>query len=672
MHLLPGRTTKHAKLTLPLAILLCAIAAHAEVRLPAIIGDNMVFQQGVKIRIWGTAKPDERVTVTFNTHSSSAVATTEGRWEVFLGPFKAGGPFELMVKGENVLTIKNVLVGEVWLCSGQSNMEWPLINTFNGDDTVAEANFPQIRLFTVEKHTSTTPLTDVEGHWVITTPDEAAHFSAVGYFFGRELYRQLKVPVGLIHSSWGGTPAEAWTSNDALRSVPELKPILDRYGSSLNALPQTKEAYARALAAWEEKNLYRDSGNKGEGLGYADPKASTAGWSKMELPKQFETAGLLIDGAVWFRRVVEVPEKWSGKDLVLNLPPIDDYDTTYFNGTKIGSIGRETLNSYMVARKYVVPGRLVHAGANVIAIRVFDSAGEGGFSRGGKFSLGPATAAEPDLISLRGAWEYKVELALEPKHPDWGSRPDAVGVNNQNNPSVLYNAMIAPLVRFPIRGVIWYQGESNAGRAYEYRALFPLMIRNWRTAWGREFPFYFVQLANWHAHKAEPDESDWAELREAQMMTLREPQTGMAVIIDIGDEVELHPRNKLDVGRRLAAWALAATYGRKVVPSGPLFDRFTIDGDKIRIKFKYAAGLKTIDGGPVKGFAIAGEDHHFVWADARIDGDTVVVSSPHVAKPVAVRYGWADNPIVNLYNQVGLPASPFRTDDWPGITANRY
>ena len=207
MHLLPGRTTKHAKLTLPLAILLCAIAAQAEVRLPAIIGDNMVFQQGVKVRIWGTAKPDERVTVTFNTHSASAVATTQGRWEVFLGPFKAGGPFELMVKGENVLTIKNVLVGEVWLCSGQSNMEWPLINTFNGDDTVAEANFPQIRLFTVEKHTSTTPLTDVEGHWVVTTPDEAAHFSAVGYFFGRELYRQLKVPVGLIHSSWGGTPA---------------------------------------------------------------------------------------------------------------------------------------------------------------------------------------------------------------------------------------------------------------------------------------------------------------------------------------------------------------------------------------------------------------------------------------------------------------------------------
>jgi len=671
LHLLPGHTTKWAKLTLPLVILLCAVAAHAEVRLPAIIGDNMVLQQGVKVRIWGTAKPDERVTVTFNNHSSSAVANAQGHWEVWLGPLKAGGPFDLTVKGDNVLTIKNVLVGEIWLCSGQSNMEWPLINTFDGDNAVAHANFPEIRLFTVEKRTSTTPLTGVEGRWVVTTPDEAAHFSAVGYFFGRELYQRLKVPVGLIHSSWGGTPAEAWTSNDALRSVAELKPILDRYQSSLNPLPQTKEAYARALAAWEEKNLYLDSGNKGEASGYADPKTSTADWARMELPKQFETAGLLIDGAVWFRRVVEVPEPWAGKDLVLNLPPIDDYDTTYFNGAKIGSIGRETPNSYMVSRKYVVPGALVHAGPNLIAIRVFDSAGEGGFSRGGKFSLGPATATEPELISLRGDWEYKVELALEPKHPDWGSRPNAVSANNQNNPSVLYNAMIAPLVPFAIRGAIWYQGESNAGRAYQYRTLFPLMIRNWRTAWGREFPFYFVQLPNWHAHKAEPDESDWAELREAQTMTLREPQTGMAITIDVGDEVELHPRNKLDVGRRLAAWALAATYGQKIVPSGPLFDRFTIDGDKIRIRFKYAAGLKTIDGGPVKGFAIAGEDHHFVWADARIDGDTVVVSSPQVAKPVAVRYGWADNPVVNLYNEAGLPASPFRTDDWPGITANR-
>ncbi|HKG59349.1 MAG TPA: sialate O-acetylesterase [Pyrinomonadaceae bacterium] len=648
-----------------------AASANGAVRLPAIISDNMVLQQGIKVRIWGSANAGEHVAVTFDKKTSSIIADKQGRWHVLLGPFKAGGPFELTVKGDNVLTVKNVLVGEVWLCSGQSNMEWPLLNTTNGAETVAQASNSEIRLFTVEKHTAASPLADVEGHWVVTTPDEAAHFSAVGYFFGRELYQHLKVPIGLIHSSWGGTPAEAWTSSEALRSSPELTPILDRYESSLNAQSQTKAAYAQALAQWEEKNLYLDGENKGEALGYASPSISTAGWTQMELPKQIEAAGLLIDGAIWFRKVVELPASWSGKDLVLNLTPIDDYDVTYFNGTKVGSTGRETPNSYMAPRRYGVPGSLVRSGRNVIAVRVFDSAGEGGFGRGGAFLIGPAGAAESQLISLRGTWDYKVELALEPKHPDWGTRPEAVGASNQNNPSVLYNAMIAALVPFSIRGVIWYQGESNAGRAYQYRTLFPVMIRDWRSAWGREFPFYFVQLANWRARRAQPDESDWAELREAQAMTLREPQTGMAVTIDIGDGNELHPRNKLDVGRRLAAWALAVTYGEKIIPSGPLFHRYTIEGDKVRISFKYNAGLKTSDGGPVKGFAIAGEDRRFVWADARIDGDTVIVSAPTVSKPVAVRYAWADNPIVNLYNGAGLPASPFRTDAWPGITATR-
>jgi sialate O-acetylesterase len=657
---------------LPLVIFIFASIARAEVRLPAILSDNMVLQQGMKVRIWGNATAGEHVLVTFANKSFNTIADAQGHWQVWLGPLKAAGPAELTVKGDNLITIRNVLVGEVWLCSGQSNMEWPLINTVGGAETVAQANQAEIRLFSVEHHTATSPLTDLQGHWVVTTPDEAAHFSAVGYFFGRELYQHLKVPVGLIDSSWGGTPAEAWTSHEALLSSPELKPILDKYESNLNASAQTKEAYARALADWEEKNLYIDAGNKGEALGYADPATPTSGWSKMDLPQQLETAGLLIDGAVWFRKVLDLPALWAGKDIVLNLPPIDDQDVTYFNGTKVGATGRETPNSYTVPRKYLVPGSLVHAGQNVIAVRVFDSAGEGGFSRGGKMSIGPTGAAESDMISLRGSWDYKVELALEPKHPDWGSRPEAVGINNQNNPSVLFNAMIAPLVPFAIRGAIWYQGESNAGRAYQYRTLFPIMIRNWRSAWGREFPFYFVQLPNWHANRAEPDESDWAELREAQLMTLHEPQTGMAVTIDVGDEVELHPRNKLDVGRRLAAWALADTYGQKGMPSGPLFERYTIAGDKIRIKFKHAAGLKTSDGGPIKGFAIAGEDRRFVWAEARIDGNTVIVSSPRVPKPVAVRYAWADNPIANLYNKAGLPASPFRTDDWPGVTATRH
>ena len=653
-----------------LLVLILAAVVRAEVHLPAIISDNMVLQSGMKVRIWGTAKAGERVTVTFGKNAANTVADAQGRWQVWLGPSKPGAPRELIVKGDNVLTIKNVLVGDVWICSGQSNMEWPLINTDNATETLAQANYREIRLFTVEKKTATSPLDDVQGHWVVTTPEEAAHFSAVGYFFGRELYQHLKSPIGLIHTSWGGTPAEAWTSHEGLLSSPELKPIIDRYESSLNAMPATKENYARALAKWEEENLYVDRENKGEALGYANPGISTSDWQKMDLPKQFEAAGLMIDGAVWFRKEVVVPEMWAGSNLVLNLTAIDDFDTTYFNGTKIGSTGRETPDSYQVPRMYVVPGSLVHAGTNVIAVRVFDRAGEGGFGRAGEMSLRSPNFDLSKSISLRGSWDYKVELALESKHVDWGTRPEEVGATNQNSPSVLYNAMLAPLVPFAIRGAIWYQGESNAGRAYQYRTLFPIMIRDWRRAWGRLFPFYFVQLANWRPRKEQPEDSDWAELREAQFMTLREPRTGMAVAIDIGGE-DLHPRNKLDVGRRLAAWALADVYGEKVVPSGPLFDGFSIQGDKIRIKFKHALGLKTNDGAAVKGFAIAGDDRKFVWAEARIDGQTIVVSSPSISKPVAVRYAWADNPGVNLYNQAGLPASPFRTDDWPGITATR-
>ena len=653
--------------SLTLLLLVFVGVGRAEVRLPSIIGDNMVLQQGVKLRIWGKANAGERVTVTFEKKSVDTVADAQGRWQVWLSPLKAGGPSELTIKGDNVVTIKNVLVGEVWICSGQSNMEWPLVNTVNGNDAVAQAKYPEIRLFSVDHTTSISQLDDLKGRWVVTTPEDAGSFSAVGYFFGREIYQQVKVPIGLINTSWGGTPAEAWTAIEALRSSPELKPILDRYESSLNALPQTKAAYERALVEWEEKNLYVDGENKGEALGYADPATSISDWARMDLPKQFEAAGLPIDGVVWFRKVVDVPASWAGKDLVLNLTAIDDYDITYFNGKKIGSTGRETENSYMIPRKYAVPGSLVRAGANVIAVRVFDRAGEGGFGSAGEMSL---RLAESEQISLRGNWDYKVERALEPKHPDWGTRPEPVGASNQNSPGVLYNAMLAPLVPFAIRGAIWYQGESNAGRAYQYRTLFPTMIRNWRSVWGYDFPFYFVQLPNWRARQETPSESDWAELREAQAMTLREPGTGMAIAIDLGGE-DLHPRNKVEVGQRLASLALANVYGKQIMPSGPLFDRFKVKGDKVRISFKYGKGLKTSDGGPVKGFAIAGADRKFVWADARIEGDTVVVSSPTVLKPLAVRYAWADNPLVNLYNKAGLPVSPFRTDDWPGVTATR-
>ncbi len=661
-----------------LGALACAVfttvttSAHADVRVPAIIGDNMVLQQDMKVRIWGTASPEERVAVSFNSKTVQTTADQRGRWQTLIGPFKAGGPFVLTVEGTNTLTYKNVLVGEVWICSGQSNMEWPLVNAKGGAEAVAQANYPEIHLFTVQHSTEASPLDDVKGRWVVTTPDQVGQFSAVGYFFGRELYQHLKIPIGLIHTSWGGTPAEAWTSHEALASTPELKPIIERYQESLKGLPQRRADYERALAQWEEKNIYADPGNKGEALGYTDPGFNTADWKKMNLPQYFETAGVNIDGAVWFRKEIEVPESWASKDLILNLTAIDDYDTTYFNGTKVGGIGKETPDSYGVPRHYNVPGALVHRGQNVIAVRVFDSGGNGGFAGAGQMSLAPAGTNETEAIKLDGAWDYKVELGLEPKRPDWGSRPQAPGPNNQNSPSVLYNAMIAPLTPYAIRGAVWYQGESNASRAYQYRTLFPLMIRGWRRSWGEgNFPFYYVQLANWQPTKAEPGESDWAELREAQTMTLHEPRTGMAVIIDIGDPNDIHPRNKLEVGHRLAVWALAEIYHQKVEPSGPLFDSYSIEGDKVRLRFKHSTGLHTADGGPPKGFALAGADRKFYWANARIDGDTIVVWSQKVAKPVAVRYAWADNPAVNLYNAANLPASPFRTDDLKGVTAER-
>lgn len=660
-----------ARIAFPFLLLFIFVQpALATVSVPSLISDNMVLQAGKKVRIWGWASPQESITVELAKEKASVVADSKGNWQAFVGPLKSGGPFVLTIKASNTLTIQNVLVGEVWVCSGQSNMEWPLVNTTGATETIAQANFPEIRLFTVPKKTSGTPLDNIEGRWVVATPEQVGQFSAVAYYFGRELNQKLKIPVGLIHTSWGGTPAEAWTSREAL-ATPELQPILDRYDLSFKDMPERKKAFEEQLAAWVKENLYTDEGNKGEGLGYADPKTSTADWLQMNLPQFFETAGLKIDGATWVRKEVELPASWAGKPLVLNLGAIDDYDTTYFNGQKVGGIGMETPNSYTIHRRYQIPAELVKAGRNVIAVRVFDSAGEGGFGTG-EMLLAPSWA-DIAPVSLRGSWSYKVESGLTPKDPNWGSRPEAPGPTNQNSPTVLYNAMLAPLFPYAVRGAIWYQGESNSSRAYQYRTLFPTMIRNWRTSWAdNDFPFYFVQLANWQPIKPEPGESEWAELREAQTLTLREPKTGMAVTIDIGETNDIHPRNKLDVGHRLAVWALANTYNQKLEFSGPLFKSFSVKGNEIRLKFDHAkSGLKTSDGGPVKGFAIAGEDKRFVWAEARIEGDEIVVSSKDVAKPVAVRYAWADNPVTNLYNKVGLPASPFRTDDWPGVTVTR-
>jgi sialate O-acetylesterase len=652
------------------AVWLVAASAVADVKVPALVGDHMVLQQGATVRLWGTAAAGETIRVDVAGTGGTTVADAHGAWEVGFGPVKAGGPHVLTIKGSNTLQFSDVWFGEVWVASGQSNMEFPLSSARGSDAFLAEG-CPKIRLFQVAKTPSLETKTDVDGAWTACDAKTAPAFSAVALFFGSELVRSLDVPVGLIHSSWGGTPAEAWTSRGTLAAIPALK----HYTESLDVSPESEAAardYTAKLAEWEARNYPAYVLPAAPAPGWAEPDPSSPAWETMSLPRYWESAGLDIDGAVWFRKAIEVPAAWAGRDLTLSLGPVDDFDVTYVNGEKVGGIGPETPRYWETPRIYPVPGRLLRAGRNWIAVRAFDHYGQGGFGgRPAQMSLQLANqAASETSVPLDGTWEYRVELRLPPTHPDFSTQPQAPpGPNNPSTPTVLFGGMIAPLTPYAIRGAIWYQGEANTDRAFEYRTLFPALIGDWRAAWREpDMPFLFVQLANFQPAVAEPGESAWAELREAQLRTLSLEHTGMAVTIDIGEADDIHPKNKADVGHRLAQAALAGTYGHDVVPSGPLYESATRDGDALRLRFRNAAGL-TARGGSPTGFAIAGEDRKWHWADARIDGESVVVGSPDVASPIAVRYGWADNPACNLYNADGLPASPFRTDDWPGVTS---
>ncbi len=543
-------------------------------------------------------------------------------------------------------------------------MEWPLQSAANGAQEVAQADHPSIRLFTVQKRIADTPQDDCAGQWSACTPETAPGFSAVGYFFGRYLHKELGVPMGLINASWGGTVAEAWTNGKALETMPEFKARMDQIAKARTDPDASMKKYQDALAQWQKK--IESAGAKGADC--IAPDFDDSSWDQMELPVLWEQAGLTnFDGLVWFRKTITVPDSWAGKELRLDLGPIDDMDTTWINGVKVGAHSES--GQWQIARKYKLPAGIVKAGRNVILVQVLDTAGGGG-SYGEPEQMNLRQASTNAAISLAGPWRYKVGYDLASMPP----RPQAPAwFNNPNAPTVLYNGMIAPLIPLGIRGAIWYQGESNAGRAYQYRELFPLMISNWRQDWGQgPFPFMFVQLANYMATQPEPGDCAWAELREAQTMTLSLPNTGMAVIIDIGEANDIHPRNKQDVGKRLALWALAKTHGKAIAWSGPLYESMEIQGNEIVLHFDHVNGGLVAQGAePLKGFAIAGADRQFVWADARIEGDTVVVSSDRVAEPAAVRYAWADNPVCNLYNGAGLPASPFRTDDWPGVTSGK-
>lgn len=633
--------------------LFCLVAStlHAEVKLPSIFTDNMVIQQNKPIKVWGWADKNEMVEVRFIDQVKKTKADKNGRWILQLNPVTYGGPYALEVKGKkNSISLKNILVGEVWLCSGQSNMEWNVFNSMNAKEELANANYPEIRSFNVVKDMSFDPKLELNGKWDVCSPETVGSFSAVGYFFARKLYQDLNIPIGIINSSWGGTDIETWTSPDSFSALPSK--FMARYdklekedmGEFIKKNEETKVAFLSALA--------NDPGLEEE---WYKPSFNTSSWATMPIPKLWDGELAEVDGIVWFKYSFNLPNGSEGKPARLELGAIDDEDITWINGIKVG----ET-DGYSEKRIYTIPQNVLKDGANTIVVKVTDGSAAGGIW-GDKEEL--FIELDGKTYPLAGKWQYKPSVT--------NKGYNYVNISPNMHPSLLYNAMIHPIIDFQIKGAIWYQGENNAGAAYNYRTLFPNMIENWRAKWGYDFPFYWVQLANFMPKDENPVDSQWAELREAQTMTLSVPQTGEAVITDIGDAADIHPRNKQDVGIRLALNALNKDYGKSdIVYSGPRYKSMSVSGNKIVITFDNVANglVVTNKYGYIEGFAIAGADKKFEWAKAYVDGNKVVVYSDNISSPVAVRYLWSNNPDVNLFNKEGLPAAPFRTDEWKGIT----
>lgn len=634
--------------------LISSVQLFADITLPKIFGDNMVLQRNKPIPIWGWGKPNEKITIRFNHQTKNVTTDLNGNWKTTLDKEIAGGPYQLVLKGLNTVTFKNVMVGEVWICSGQSNMEMPIegwgkINNYQ--EEIAAAKYPLIRHIKIPNTVSSTPQKDIpQGEWKVCSPQTAGDFTATGYFFARELYDQLKVPIGLINTSWGGTHVETWTSREGFESSDEFKSMIAK-------MPVLNLDSLAALRKEEVmKNLQKLQGSlpaQSETTSWKGDMDDSS-WPQMALPSLWENKQLgELDGIVWFRKTIEVSQEDAGKEATLELAMIDDNDVTYVNGTKVG----ET-NSYNQHRKYTIPAGVLKAGKNVISVRVEDTGGGGGIygdTAAMKLSI------DGNVVSLAGDWKFKVE--------QMNASASTVGPNSY--PTLLFNAMVNPLIPYAFEGVIWYQGEANADRAYQYRKAFPLMITDWRNHWNAgNFPFYYVQLASFNAANGNSKNgSTWAELREAQTMALSLPNTGMAVTADIGNSKDIHPKNKQDVGKRLAAIALNKVYNKNNVYSGPMYQSMKVEGNKIVISFTNLGGGLTSKGSELKGFEISGMNGQFYPAVATIDNNRVVVENETVRFPAAVRYGWKDDAGEdNLFNKDGFPASPFRTDKWKGIT----
>lgn len=630
--------------------------AKAEIRLPNLFGDNMILQRDAPITLWGWADKQEKISVIFHHKTYQIKADKYGKWKMTMDAMPMGGPYDMEIKGINTITLKNILIGDVWICSGQSNMQWKVNQTpyQEGDTSLIARN--QIRLLTVHIDMDYQPKEDIKGgEWQSLSKENILQFSAVAYHFGKYLNQHTDIPIGLISSNLGATAVEAWMSNEALMQFeqfhPEIKPIM-KHGKSFAEL---KNDFEKIKTDWEENHYLK-------GIGIEEkwylPETDMADWGEMNIPGVWEKQGLEgHDGAVWFRRAFDLPAGFNGDSMMISLTQLDDYDIAWVNGVKIGeSYGRHNHRNYFAKTSILKPK------GNVLVVRVFDVGGDGGFTTHTFWANG----------TIRGKWKYKAGIKIDATKFPKVIMPNATPFSS---PGVLYNANIAPLTSLKIKGAIWYQGESNAGRAYEYRELFPALIQDWRNQWNNpNLPFFFVQLANYQAESTEPGDSNWAELREAQSMALELPYTGMACTIDIGEANDIHPRNKVDVGKRLGISAISIGYGEDVVPSGPMYKNMQTEGEKIIINYKHIGGrLITKDKyGYIRGFELAGEDQKFYWAKAQINGNTVEVWCDNVKTPVAVRYAWSNNPgPLDLYNEEGLPAVPFRSDDWEGLTAGK-
>ncbi len=629
---------------------------NSQVRLSGIFGDHMVLQRNQPVPVWGWSSPNEKVTVQFNGQEKETSADHKGNWHVTLDPLTAGGPFDFTVKGRNRIVFHDVLIGEVWICSGQSNMEFELNSVINADEEMRAADYPEIRHIKIPHEVSNQPKEDIlPAQWENCSPVTAGNFTAVGYFFAREIIRRLHVPVGLINSSWGGTMSETWTSREAFEKSAEFKSMIARvpvkdFDAAVKERRNKLEQQILSLG----KNI-RDSLPEDQ---WKNPDYNSQAWPKISVSVIWESQSLGLadlDGTVWYRKEVSLGAGAVEKPITLSLGMIDDNDITYVNGTRVGST-----KSYNTARTYLVPAGIFKPGKNVISVRVEDTGGGGGFY--GDSSV-IELKTETGIIHIGDPWSFRIAKKLD----------NGIGVSPNDFPCLLYNAMVHPLIPYGIRGVLWYQGEANATRAYQYRTAFPLLITDWRQQWHEgNFPFYFVQLASFNAANGNSATgSTWAELREAQLKTLSLPATGMAVTIDIGESNDIHPKNKQDVGRRLAAIALKNIYGQNMEYSGPAYQSMETRGNRIVLDFTHkGTGLMVKDKyGYIRRFEIAGPDRHFYYAKAFIQDNRVTVWAEEVINPQAVHYGWADDAgDANLYNLEGFPAVPFRTDQWNGKT----